>query len=98
MEVLQRQRIPAGAVLDAAGLSADPHLAERAYFVENVAGSQKPFMGFPFQLSASSPFIRWRGPDLGEHNEYLVCRKLGRPGSDVPQLREEEIGFAYDPE
>ena len=98
MEILQSHGIPSGAVLDVAEISSDPHLKERDYFVNEVSGSDKPFMGMPFRVTEGTGKVRWRGPDLGQHNKYVLCELLGRSQDEVKPIREEEIGFAYDPE
>lgn len=98
MKTLQGHGVPAGAVLDVSDLSTDPHLRERRYFVDDVKGSSKPLMGFPFRLSRGGGQVRWRGPDLGQHNEEVIRGWLGRPSSDVPRLCADEIRTAYDPD
>ncbi len=98
MQMLQDQGIPAGAVLDVSELSRDPHLKERAYFVRDTSGADRQFMGMPFKLSKGAGRVLWQGPDLGQHNEYVVCELLGRSPEEVPAVREDQIGTAYDPE
>jgi crotonobetainyl-CoA:carnitine CoA-transferase CaiB-like acyl-CoA transferase len=98
MRILQDSDIPAGAVLDTSDLVSDPHLIGRSYFAKGVRGSDRPFMGLPFRLSKSAGRVKWRGPDLGQHNEYVLHRLLGKPEEKIEPVREEEIGTAYDPE
>jgi crotonobetainyl-CoA:carnitine CoA-transferase CaiB-like acyl-CoA transferase len=98
MDVLQKHGIAAGAVLDVADISADPHLQARHYFETGVHGSERPFMGVPFKLSRAPGSVRRRGPDLGEHNEYVVCERLGRSKDDVRAVKEGDLGTAYDPD
>jgi crotonobetainyl-CoA:carnitine CoA-transferase CaiB-like acyl-CoA transferase len=97
MEILQSQGIPSGAVLDVSEISENTHLKHRQYFVRDVGGSDKLFMGMPFALNKGSGEIRWRGPDLGQHNEYVLCEMLGRSIDEVKPIQEDEIGTAYDP-
>lgn len=96
VQALQAHGIASGAVHTVADLAADPHLEARGYFVRHAAGTDKPLMGLPFHLSRTDGAVRWRGPDLGAHNEAIICEKLGRPASDVAPLDEETIGTAYD--
>ncbi len=98
MQILQNHGIPSVAVLDVAELSKDPHLRKRGYIMESKDGTEKPFPGMPFKLSKGNGGIRWRGPDLGQHNKFIVCELLGRSKIDVPNIIEDEIGTAYDPE
>jgi crotonobetainyl-CoA:carnitine CoA-transferase CaiB-like acyl-CoA transferase len=96
MHILQSHDIPSGAVLDVAEISDDPHLKERGYFAGEVRGSDKPFMGMPFKLAGGTGRVRWRGPDLGQQNEYVLCEILKRSKDEVQPVRDDEIGFAYD--
>ncbi len=98
MQILQSHRVPAGAVLDVADIAGDQHLRSRGYFTNSVGGSDKLFMGMPFRLSRSGGKVRWRGPDLGEHNTLVLRERLGRAEDPIEPVREEEIGTAYDPE
>jgi crotonobetainyl-CoA:carnitine CoA-transferase CaiB-like acyl-CoA transferase len=98
VQILQRHAVPSGAVLTVEELAEDPHLRARGYFVQGVPGTDRVFMGMPWRTSACAPTVRWRGPDLGQHNEHFVCGQLGRPKEDVPVLRENELGTAYDPD
>ena len=96
MHILQSQRIPSGAVLDVADLAGDEHLRSRGYFTNNVDGSDKLFMGLPFRMSRGGGKIRWRGPDLGEHNSQVLRERLGRSEDEIEPVTEEKIGTAYD--
>jgi len=98
MEALQGSGVPAGAVLDPAGLAEDPQLHARGYFVNGVAGTDKPLGGLPFKLSEGAGEIRRRGPDLGEHNAHVICELLGRPEEQVEPVQPDAIGTAYDPD
>lgn len=98
MQVLQSYRVPAAAVLDSADLATDPHLREREYFATNVVGNGEARMGLPFRLSRADATVRWQGPDLGQHNERIICGRLGRPPESVKTIREETLGTAFDPE
>ena len=96
MRILQSHDIPSGAVLDAAELSRDPHLKKRSYFKKSNDGTEGLFPGMPFRLSGENGEIRWRGPDLGQHNEHVLCKILGRSKNEVKPIREDNIGTAYD--
>lgn len=98
MAILQRHGIPSGAVLDVGELAGDPHLRERGYFLKAEDEPAKLFMGMPFRLSEGAGRVRWGGPDLGRHNEYVCCEILGRRREQVKPIREEEIKTAFDPQ
>ncbi|HET6374189.1 MAG TPA: CoA transferase [Candidatus Polarisedimenticolia bacterium] len=97
MGALQKAGIPAGVVMDASMLAADPHLAARGFFQTAADGSGR-FPGFPFRLSGGGGQVRWRGPDLAQHNESILCDLLGRPRADVAPLDEASIGTAFEVE
>ena len=97
MEHLQQAGVPAGAVLNAADLHADPHLAARQYFRKPTQTPEAPmFAGFPFRLSAGGGEVARPGPPLGEANRAVVCDLLGRPPSDIPVIADDEIHTDYD--
>jgi crotonobetainyl-CoA:carnitine CoA-transferase CaiB-like acyl-CoA transferase len=98
MEILQQASISAGAVLDVAEIGADPHLKERGFFLNAEGDNSSLYPGVPFKLSEGNVKIRWRGPNLGEHNQYIFCERLGRSKDEVPSVNEDEIGTGYDPE
>jgi len=98
MQRLQEQGIPAGAVFNVQELGADPHLAARGYFADQVSGTDKPLPGLCVRLSDGKGRVQRRGPNLGEHNEQIIGGRLGRPAADLPRLSEDEVGTAYDPE
>lgn len=96
MRLLQDAGVPAGAVLDASRLVADPHLEARGWFREAAEdGTRLP--GLPFRLSGGDAGVRHRGPDLGRDNESLR-RELGRPLDEIERLADRELGTAFDPE
>jgi crotonobetainyl-CoA:carnitine CoA-transferase CaiB-like acyl-CoA transferase len=98
MRLLQAAGVPAGAVLDTAGLENDPHLGARGYFIRAEKNPDGLFPGMFFQLSLGSGRLFHRGPDLGEHNDYVYGKLLGRPASAIPKIREEDVGTGYDPQ
>lgn len=98
MHLLQGNGLAAGAVLNVAELSEDPHLNKRDFFMKSKDDTQGLFPGLPFRLSRGSGAIRWRGPDLGQHNEYVFTELLGLSKDAVRPINENDIGTAYDPE
>lgn len=96
MHLLQRSGVRAGAVLDARDLCSDPHLAERGFVHTASDGTEHPFPGLPFRLSEGRGEIRRRGPDLGEHNEEVLCGLLGWSPEEVDPISPDDIGTAFD--
>jgi crotonobetainyl-CoA:carnitine CoA-transferase CaiB-like acyl-CoA transferase len=96
MHLLQDHGLVAGAVLTVAELSEDPHLKKRGYFMRSKDGNKGLFPGMPFRLSKGSGNIRWRGPDLGQHNEYVLTELLSFSKDQVRPINENDIGTAYE--
>jgi crotonobetainyl-CoA:carnitine CoA-transferase CaiB-like acyl-CoA transferase len=96
MRLLQQAGIAAGAVLNAAEIAANPHLKEREFFQTPSDNSDSRFPGMPLRSSLKMSEIRWRGPRLGEHNEYVLCELLGRSKNEIEPIREDDIGTAFD--
>ena len=97
MERLQGAGVRAGAVLDAADIASDPHLADRGWFLEAEDGSGR-YPGAPFKFSTRPVVVHRRGPFLGEHNIEISTDIIGMSRDDVEQLRVSDLGTAFDPE
>jgi crotonobetainyl-CoA:carnitine CoA-transferase CaiB-like acyl-CoA transferase len=97
MHMLQQKGIPAAAVLDVSEIAGNPHLQKRTYFTSEECDRNRIFMGMPFRLPNGNGRVRSRGPDLGQHNQHVLCDLLGRSSDQLKRLREEDIGTAYDP-
>jgi crotonobetainyl-CoA:carnitine CoA-transferase CaiB-like acyl-CoA transferase len=93
---LQRIGVPAGAVLSNADLLADPHLAAREFFVtvKHPHTGALPYIGFPFKLSRTPPWVRMPGPSLGEHNREILSGLAGLSEREIAEL--EEAGVIGD--
>jgi len=98
MHTLQAAGIASAAVLNTAEIHNDPHLKQRAYFTNDAQGTGKFFMGVPFKLSTAVGRVRRAGPGLGQHNEYVFCKLLGRSKNTVTPITEDQIGTAFDVE
>lgn len=88
MALLQRAGIPAGAVLNAKELLADPHLAHRGFFVEAVGGDgHRTLMpGTPLRVDGQ-PRREWRdAPAHGEHNRHVLRTVLGMSDAEIAAL------------
>lgn len=96
MHLLQAAGIAAGAVLNLQELNLDPHMNARGFFCTVKHGIDHSFPGMPFKLSAGAGEIRRHGPQLGEHNGYVLHELLGRPQGSLKPLAEDDIGTAFD--
>jgi crotonobetainyl-CoA:carnitine CoA-transferase CaiB-like acyl-CoA transferase len=98
MELLQRARVPAGVVQDAADrLERDPQLAARGHYTRlgNAEVDELPLEGVPFRMSATPPHtggrLRRGPPCLGEDNEAVLGELLGMSAQDVAALTAEGV-------
>jgi crotonobetainyl-CoA:carnitine CoA-transferase CaiB-like acyl-CoA transferase len=84
----QKLGLPIGPVLTVAQAAEHPHLKHRGAFVEidhPVAGHLR-YPGPLVRLTATPPAPR-RAPLLGEHNEEILCERLGLPPAELSGLR-----------
>jgi crotonobetainyl-CoA:carnitine CoA-transferase CaiB-like acyl-CoA transferase len=93
MEALQARGVPAGPVLNARQLLADPHLRARGFFeaVEHPPGTglgRREYLGRGWKLSGSPARIQGPAPCLGEGNDYVLRRVLGLPEEEIARLRQ----------
>ena len=96
METLQAAGIPAGPVLNARGLLADPHFKARGFFepVEHPGASglgRREYMGRAWKLSGNDLSIKRPAPLLGEHNRYVLGEVLGLDASKIDALYQEGL-------
>jgi succinyl-CoA--D-citramalate CoA-transferase len=91
--LLDEHGVPAGQIYTAKEMLADPHFTARAAIV----GVSDPKFGeirmqnvFP-KLSATPGGIDWTGPELGEHNEYVLSGLLGLAEAELAALREQQV-------
>lgn len=79
MTMMQAAGISAGVCLTNEDLHNDPQLKHRHYFWVKEHGEIGPMAhdGCAFILSKTPYEVRWAGPCLGEHNEYVYTQILG---------------------
>jgi len=74
-------------------LDADPHLAERGFWVEKEhpeVGALR-HAGIPWRMS-ETPCEVWRAaPTLGQDNEYVFGEVLGMSGKQIADLAERGV-------
>jgi crotonobetainyl-CoA:carnitine CoA-transferase CaiB-like acyl-CoA transferase len=96
MEALQALGVPAGPVLNARQLLADPHFRARGFF-ETVDHSpesglgRREYLGRGWQLSQSAVRIGGPAPSLGEGNDYVLRQVLGLRQEEIDKLRLEGV-------
>ncbi|MBW2091104.1 MAG: CoA transferase [Deltaproteobacteria bacterium] len=93
MRLLQEAGVPSGAVLDAAELVSNEHLAERDFFweIEHPETGRRKYCGLPIKLSKTPAVLKRPAPLLGEHNEYVLGEILGLSRDEIVQLEEKGI-------
>ena len=91
--MLQSQGIKAGAVLDAAELAADPHLAQRGFFkkIEHPEAGTHTLPGVSWKMSRTPGRIERPAPCFGEHNRYVFGKLLGMSDAEIEQLAQEGV-------
>jgi crotonobetainyl-CoA:carnitine CoA-transferase CaiB-like acyl-CoA transferase len=91
MRELQTAGVPAGAVLDAAELTADEHLQARDFFweIDHPDVGPKIYAGQPFKMSGTPLTLRGSAPCLGQHNKYVLRELLGYSEAEITRLKEE---------
>ncbi len=92
MNVLQKEGVAAGAVLDQAELMRDPHLRERGYYfeMEHPETGVRSYPRQPWKMSRM-PQRKMRAPGLGEHNRYVFGELLGLSAEEISELEDEKI-------
>lgn len=93
MGALQARGVPAGPVLNARQLLADPQLRARGFFeaVEHPPETglgRREYLGRGWKLSGSPVGIQGPAPRLGEGNDYVLGRVLGLPEGEMARLRQ----------
>ena len=90
MEKMQNAGVPAGAVLDTAELSNDPHLRKRGMFVsvQHPKRGEVVVPGWPVHMSESKVDVTC-GPLLGEHSEQVLAEWAGMNKEQIAEYVKE---------
>src|SRR5262249_24784688 len=86
----QQAGVPNSTVYEVRDIMADPQYAT----LGSIASVPDDDLGVlrmvntPFRLSRTPASIRWAGPRLGEHNDF-VYERLGLTGAEIAKLREQ---------
>jgi benzylsuccinate CoA-transferase BbsF subunit len=103
MHLLQAHGVPAGAVMTARDLVANPHLRERAYlevFTNENAPHIGPrvYAGRPFRKRPEPPIPLRLVSALGQHNRQILQEVAGLSASDMQQLIDAGVLATQPPE
>jgi formyl-CoA transferase len=92
MEVLCRNGIPCGAVLNSLELGCDPHLSERQMIVEieHHQWGRVKVLGCPIKI-CGAPIAVKTSPKLGEHNQEVFVSLLGLTNADLESFERKGI-------
>ena len=95
---LQNVGVPAGAVLDAAGLATDRQLQDRDFWLwaDSLRFGKDLGTGIPIRMSETPGHIERLAPAVGEHNEYVLGELCGCSPDDVAALVESGAAIAVD--
>lgn len=90
---LQAEGIPSGVVKNAADLYSDPQLRHRNLFWPMEHGEIGEFthLGASFEMSRTRARGLRPSPCLGEHNEYVITKMLGKSDEEFLELLSEGV-------
>lgn len=93
MDILQKAGVAAAPCLDLTERFSDPHFEERGTHlqVEHPATGVDIIAGVPFRLSETPGAVRQPAPLLGEHNEYVFGKLLGKTREEIAQLIKDKV-------
>ena len=96
MEELQTVGVPAGPVLNARGLLADPHFRSRSFFEPAQHSSatglgSREYIGRGWKMSENDLRIQAPAPLLGQDNDYLLREVLGLSEHDIAALLRDKV-------
>jgi len=93
MDILQKAGVAAAPCLDLTERFSDPHFEERETHlqVEHPATGVDIIAGIPFKLSETPGEVRRPAPLLGQHNEYVFGKLLGRTREEIAQLEDDKV-------
>ena len=90
--LLRSHGIPAGAVITASLMLAEPQLNARNYYVplDHPLTGVRRYPGWPMQFSFGGPQQRTAPPTLGQHNGEVLA-ELGLDEAEVERLAKERV-------
>src|SRR5262249_23598779 len=93
LKALAAHRVPAGPVLSIEESVTHPYFIARRMVrqVPDRILGEVTIPGFPFKFSALPEELPLHAPFLGEHNEEVLTRHLGRSSESVAALYQQEV-------
>ena len=98
MNLLQKEGVPCGAVIDEGEAFHDPHLAARSFFqeVNHPEAGAHLHVGPLWKMSKTPMSITKPAPCLGEHNDYVYGELLGYSQQEIAELEcEKYLGTEF---
>ncbi len=91
--MLEKHRVPCSPIQDISELVHDPHLKERQFFVEvdHPVMGKVTLPGAPYKFSETLLAEPTPSPGLGEHNEYILRRYLGKTEQEIKLLSSDGV-------
>ena len=89
----QERHIPIVPCNSAADLLESPQFAEREFFVEieHPHTGRLTYPGAPYRFSETPWRVARPAPLLGEHNEEILCGRLGYSRQDLARMKESGV-------
>ncbi len=88
LDVLERAAVPCGPINSIADMMSDPHFRARGLFEEITVD------GAPLKVPALTPMLErtpgrtdWPGPEVGAHNQEILCGQLGLSEETLTELK-----------
>jgi crotonobetainyl-CoA:carnitine CoA-transferase CaiB-like acyl-CoA transferase len=88
LDVLERAAVPCGPINSVAEMMSDPHFRARGLFEEVSVD------GAPLKVPALTPMLArtpgrtdWPGPEVGAHNQEILCGRLGLSEEALTELK-----------
>jgi benzylsuccinate CoA-transferase BbsF subunit len=93
MELLQKAGVPAGLVSNADDLFRDPQLRHRGLFwpIEHPEMGMFTHLGASLHMSKTPAEPYKPSPCIGEHNEYVLTKILGKTDEEFVELLAEGV-------
>ena len=87
-ELLQGVGVPAHRLSNAPDVLADPQLKAREHivFLDHPQFGSVPYESSRMRFSRTPAVLRWPGPKIGEHNDYILRKLLGLDDAEVAEL------------
>jgi crotonobetainyl-CoA:carnitine CoA-transferase CaiB-like acyl-CoA transferase len=85
---LQSVGVPAHRLSDCSDILDDPQLKARDHIVylDHPRFGSVPYESSRMRFSRTPAVIRWPGPKIGEHNDYVLRELLGLDHEEIAEL------------